>query len=96
VDAESSSEVAGNWCALWSEGREISERRFFRVVMTHESGVSSILAEVPLSPDEAEWIQLKKIIWTDPKGQSRVWESAERKTRKANSIDGTALHTKTN
>ena len=35
-----------------------------------------------MPPDEAKWIRLKKVSYTDPSGKSRTWESAERQTRR--------------
>ena len=58
--------------------------------MADQANASSakVIAELPLSQEEAKWIQLKKIVWQDPEGNERIWESAERKTPKANEIDG--------
>jgi ADP-ribose pyrophosphatase len=52
------------------------------------SNGSKLLAKSPLSPDEANWIQLSKITWEDPNGVERIWETAERKTRNDGGIDG--------
>ncbi|ERF70119.1 hypothetical protein EPUS_00306 [Endocarpon pusillum Z07020] len=46
----------------------------------------------PMPPDEARWIRLNKITYTDPIGRSRSWESAERQTRPTTSqTDGVGV-----
>ncbi|KAI6029408.1 NUDIX hydrolase domain-like protein [Pisolithus microcarpus] len=47
-----------------------------------------VTAVAPLDTDQAKWIGLKQIHYTDQDGKKRVWESAERKTRGASGIDG--------
>jgi ADP-ribose pyrophosphatase len=44
-----------------------------------------------MSPSEAKWITLKKIKYIDQDGIERVWESAERKTRKSTGVDAVAV-----
>ncbi|KDR81422.1 hypothetical protein GALMADRAFT_113697 [Galerina marginata CBS 339.88] len=59
-----------------------------------------ITATTDMSISEAKWITLKKITYTDQEGTERVWESAERKTRKSTGVDAVAvfatLRSKTN
>ncbi|KAI6111991.1 NUDIX hydrolase domain-like protein [Pisolithus croceorrhizus] len=50
-----------------------------------------VTAVAPLDTDQAKWIGLKKIHYTDQDGKKRVWESAERKTRGASGIDAVAI-----
>ncbi|KFH45655.1 ADP-ribose pyrophosphatase-like protein [Hapsidospora chrysogenum ATCC 11550] len=53
---------------------------------------AKVLSTVPLLDDEARWINLVKITYQDPKGASRTWESAERRTRpKDGEIDGVGI-----
>jgi len=52
-----------------------------------------ILSEEILPAAEAKWVTLKKIKWQDDKGVQRVWESAERTTRKATGLDAVAIFT---
>jgi len=52
-----------------------------------------ILSEEILPASEAKWVTLKKIKWQDDKGVQRIWESAERTTRKASGIDAVAIFT---
>ncbi|KAF9653371.1 hypothetical protein BDM02DRAFT_3135549 [Thelephora ganbajun] len=51
------------------------------------------LSKEILPASEAKWVTLKKIKWQDDKGVERVWESAERTTRKATGIDAVAIFT---
>lgn len=44
-----------------------------------------------MSPAEARWITLKKINYIDVEGQERLWECAERKTRRSTGIDAVAI-----
>ncbi|KAI3433956.1 hypothetical protein D9Q98_003758 [Chlorella vulgaris] len=41
-------------------------------------------------PDGFRWLTLKKITWQDPAGRQRLWESAERTTRRGE-VDGVAI-----
>ncbi|KAI5986879.1 NUDIX hydrolase domain-like protein [Pisolithus albus] len=50
-----------------------------------------VTAVTPLNTDQAKWIGLKQIHYTDQDGKKRVWESAERKTRGASGIDAVAI-----
>ncbi|RYP55160.1 hypothetical protein DL768_000154 [Monosporascus sp. mg162] len=51
-----------------------------------------VLSTAPLSNEEAVWTKLVKIEYRDPKGKTRLWESAERRTRPQNSdIDGVGI-----
>ncbi|RYP87176.1 hypothetical protein DL770_004827 [Monosporascus sp. CRB-9-2] len=53
---------------------------------------AKVLSTAPLSNEEAVWTKLVKIEYRDPKGKSRLWESAERRTRPRNSaIDGVGI-----
>ncbi|RYP05765.1 hypothetical protein DL764_003582 [Monosporascus ibericus] len=53
---------------------------------------AKVLSAAPLSNEEAVWTKLVKIEYRDPKGKSRLWESAERRTRPQNSdIDGVGI-----
>ncbi|KAI6781916.1 ADP-ribose pyrophosphatase-like protein [Emericellopsis cladophorae] len=45
---------------------------------------AKVLSSGPLPDEEAKWIKLTKITYQDPTGTSRLWESAERRTRSAN------------
>jgi len=53
-----------------------------------------------MSPSESRWITLKKLKYLDPAGVERLWEFAERKTRKSSGVDAVAvlviLRSKTN
>ncbi|KAI0688739.1 NUDIX hydrolase domain-like protein [Cytidiella melzeri] len=50
-----------------------------------------ILSSKDLAPSDAKWVTLKKILWSDPNGKERVWESAERTTRGSSGIDAVAV-----
>lgn len=51
-----------------------------------------VLSTEPLPESEARWTKLQKIIYADANGQERTWESAERRTRPADSlIDGVGI-----
>ncbi|KIM49313.1 hypothetical protein M413DRAFT_61112 [Hebeloma cylindrosporum] len=59
-----------------------------------------IISSTEMSVSEARWITLKKIKYTDQEGKERLWECAERKTRKSTGVDAVAvfaiLRSKTN
>lgn len=56
---------------------------------TQEPVITSV-EDLPI--DEARWITLKRITYTDQTGKSRTWESAVRKTRSAKSgVDAVAM-----
>ncbi|KAG1754157.1 NUDIX hydrolase domain-like protein [Suillus lakei] len=52
---------------------------------------AKVISEEPLDTKDAKWIRLKKIHYTDQDGKHRLWESAERTTRKDSGIDGVAV-----
>lgn len=52
--------------------------------------MSRVLAVEDCGHSTFRWITLKKIQWEDPRGRSRVWESAERTTRRGD-VDGVAI-----
>jgi ADP-ribose pyrophosphatase len=55
---------------------------------TQEPVITSI-TDLPV--DEARWVTLKKIQYTDQVGKSRVWEAASRKTRGKAGVDAVAM-----
>ncbi|XXH03114.1 hypothetical protein Hte_009505 [Hypoxylon texense] len=53
---------------------------------------AKVLSTEPLANNEAEWAKLVKLTYTDPKSQTRTWESAERTTRPQGcDIDGVGI-----
>ncbi|KAK0228255.1 NUDIX hydrolase domain-like protein [Armillaria fumosa] len=50
-----------------------------------------IISSTELPTSEAKWITLKKLIYQDATGKDRLWECAERKTRKSTGIDAVAI-----
>ncbi|GLB35211.1 putative Nudix hydrolase family protein [Lyophyllum shimeji] len=50
-----------------------------------------VLSSTELSPSEAKWITLKRLTYLDANGKERLWEVAERKTRKSTGIDAVAV-----
>ncbi|RUS26921.1 NUDIX hydrolase domain-like protein [Jimgerdemannia flammicorona] len=50
-----------------------------------------VLAKEPLEGADAHWIGLHRITYVDPQNRQRLWESAERKTRKAVGVDGVGI-----
>lgn len=53
---------------------------------------AKIISREPLTEEEAKWTKLVKTTFEDAKGKTRVWESAERRTRPANSsVDGVGI-----
>ncbi|PBK96527.1 hypothetical protein ARMGADRAFT_988401 [Armillaria gallica] len=50
-----------------------------------------IVSSTELSTSEAKWITLKKLTYQDATGKDRLWECAERKTRKSTGIDAIAI-----
>ncbi|KAI9772650.1 MAG: hypothetical protein M1840_000244 [Geoglossum simile] len=56
------------------------------------SANAEVLSREPLSTEAAAWTKLVRITYKDPNGKLRVWESAERRTRPANSpVDGVGI-----
>jgi len=59
-----------------------------------------VISSTEMSAAEARWITLKKITYLDAEGKERLWECAERKTRKSSGVDAVAvlalLRSKTN
>ncbi|POG70314.1 NUDIX hydrolase domain-like protein [Rhizophagus irregularis DAOM 181602=DAOM 197198] len=47
-----------------------------------------INSKEPLENKESRWIGLYKLEYSDPKGNKRFWEIAERKTRGSSELDG--------
>ncbi|KAI9903419.1 hypothetical protein N3K66_002771 [Trichothecium roseum] len=53
---------------------------------------SKVISSTPLPESEAKWIKTVKLEYKDPEGKTRIWESAERRTRPAASdIDGVGI-----
>lgn len=52
----------------------------------HSIKTSKVIGSKPLG-QESRWIGLRAIQWVDPTGKERMWESADRKTRRGE-IDG--------
>ncbi|KIK63815.1 hypothetical protein GYMLUDRAFT_40901 [Collybiopsis luxurians FD-317 M1] len=50
-----------------------------------------VLSVSDLPINEAKWITLKKIKYQDAEGKERLWEVAQRKTRKSSGIDAVAI-----
>ncbi|KAJ7684799.1 NUDIX hydrolase domain-like protein [Mycena polygramma] len=55
------------------------------------SATPKILSTSVMSASEAKWITLKKIKYSDAEGKERLWECAERTTRKSSGIDAVAV-----
>ncbi|KAI9832179.1 MAG: hypothetical protein M1819_004531 [Sarea resinae] len=56
------------------------------------SASSKVISTEPLRNEDAVWTKLVKTTYTDPTSTMRTWESAERRTRPANSlIDGVGI-----
>ncbi|KAG7452954.1 uncharacterized protein BT62DRAFT_959091 [Guyanagaster necrorhizus] len=55
------------------------------------SQTPKVISSTELPASEAKWITLKKIIYQDANGNERLWECAERKTRKSTGIDAVAI-----
>ncbi|KAF9050803.1 hypothetical protein BDZ89DRAFT_1057227 [Hymenopellis radicata] len=55
------------------------------------SQTPKVVSSTEMSAAEARWITLKKIKYTDANGSERVWECAERKTRKSTGVDAVAI-----
>ncbi|KAJ8583335.1 hypothetical protein M405DRAFT_514708 [Rhizopogon salebrosus TDB-379] len=52
---------------------------------------AKVISTEPLNDSDAKWIRLKKIHYTDQDGKHRLWECAERTTRKESGIDAVAV-----
>ncbi|KAG6845040.1 hypothetical protein H0H87_001377 [Tephrocybe sp. NHM501043] len=50
-----------------------------------------VISATQLAAADAKWITLKKITYLDAGGNERLWECAERKTRKSSGIDAVAV-----
>ncbi|KAF8185047.1 NUDIX hydrolase domain-like protein [Mycena galopus ATCC 62051] len=55
------------------------------------SSTPQIISTSVMSASEAKWITLKKIKYRDAAGAERLWECAERTTRKSSGIDAVAV-----
>lgn len=58
----------------------------FRTMSVSDPRTSKVVKSHPLGK-ESRWIGLRAIEWVDPSGKQRVWESADRKTRRGE-VDG--------
>lgn len=67
-----------------------NHKRPFTMASKAQEPVITSIDDLPI--DEARWITLKRITYTDQTGKSRTWESAVRKTRSAKSgVDAVAM-----
>ncbi|KAG1804241.1 NUDIX hydrolase domain-like protein [Suillus subaureus] len=62
-------------------------RRNLKLFTTYTMLAAKVISKEPLDNKDAKWIHLKKIHYTDQDGKHRLWESAERTTRKDSGID---------
>ncbi|KAL0049573.1 hypothetical protein WJX82_005166 [Trebouxia sp. C0006] len=53
--------------------------------------MSKQLEKTDFGPDGFKWLTLKRIVYQDPSGRKRLWESAERTTRAASGCDAVAI-----
>ncbi|TPX31812.1 hypothetical protein SmJEL517_g04943 [Synchytrium microbalum] len=51
---------------------------------------AKIISKEPMKDEDAKWVKLKKITYSDPAGKIRLWESAERTSRKGD-IDAVGI-----
>ncbi|KAJ3773728.1 NUDIX hydrolase domain-like protein [Lentinula raphanica] len=69
-------------------------RQFHRKISKQTISMSQqprVVSITDLPTTEAKWITLKKIKYTDAEGHERLWEVAQRKTRKSSGIDAVAI-----
>lgn len=66
----------------------ITTRSFAMSTKTQEPVITKI-SDLPV--EEAKWITLKKIEYTDQVGKARTWEAASRKTRGKAGVDAVAM-----
>ncbi|KAI4595359.1 hypothetical protein KJ359_007034 [Pestalotiopsis sp. 9143b] len=66
-----------------------AQRASFSMSQKLQEPVINKLTDLPI--DEARWITLKKIEFTDEMGKDRTWEVATRKTRGAAGVDAVAI-----
>lgn len=59
--------------------------------MTHKTQEPIITSISDLPVEEAKWVTLKKIEYTDQVGKARTWEAASRKTRGKAGVDAVAM-----
>ncbi|KAJ8516377.1 hypothetical protein ONZ45_g6307 [Pleurotus djamor] len=50
-----------------------------------------VLEKSVIPASEAKWVTLQKIKWSDAAGKERLWECAERTTRRSSGIDAVAI-----
>ncbi|KAF7778916.1 hypothetical protein Agabi119p4_3261 [Agaricus bisporus var. burnettii] len=55
------------------------------------TSVPKIISTTELSAQDAKWITLQKIKYSDAEGKERLWECAERKTRKSSGVDAVSV-----
>ena len=59
--------------------------------MSHKRQEPVITGVSDVVTDQAKWIQLRKIEYTDEVGKARVWEMASLKTRSKGGVDAVAI-----
>ncbi len=59
--------------------------------MSHKTQEPVITKVSDLPTDQAKWVQLQKIEYTDQVGKARTWEVASRKTRGKAGVDAVAM-----
>ncbi|KAI1324938.1 NUDIX domain-containing protein [Xylariaceae sp. FL0255] len=52
---------------------------------------AKVIKSEPLNNDDGKWIKLVKLTYNDPHNKERLWESAERTTRKGSGVDGVGI-----
>lgn len=52
---------------------------------------AEVVSRRNFGPDGFRWLTLTQVLWRDPKGKLRKWESAERTTRRSCGVDGVAI-----
>ncbi|KAF9452795.1 hypothetical protein P691DRAFT_720859 [Macrolepiota fuliginosa MF-IS2] len=55
------------------------------------SSTPKIISTTELSSEDAKWITLQRIRYSDAEGKERSWEYAERKTRKSSGVDAACV-----
>lgn len=77
--------------SLSSSSSSLAGRRTFSITMAQklQEPVINKVSDLPI--DEARWITLKKIEFTDQMGKDRTWEVATRKTRGKAGVDAVAM-----
>lgn len=75
--------------SLYTTSSSMTSNSSHPIVKPTILGKSTIDERIPLDLDQAKWISLELLKWTDQDGKKRGWEMAKRNTTSKGGVDGT-------